>query len=163
MSNIFQINQEYLTLSNQIIEQGGEVTPEQDQALAITEAQLEGKAVAYGYVVKKLEYECDTIDAEIKRLQGLKKSRKTTIERMKSTVANAMQTFGITEVKSETMKLNFRKSDTCEIEDEKLIPAKYKQEVVTVKIDKMAIKKAIKAGEDVQGARLQENKNLQIK
>ena len=162
MNNIFQINQEYLNLTNEIIEQGGEVTPEQEQQLAITESQLQGKAIAYGYVVNKLEYDCDIIDQEIKRLQAIKKSNLSTIERMKSTVANAMQNFGINEVKSETMKLSFRKSETCEIDNEKLIPAKFKKEVVTVKIDKAAIKAAIKRGEDVQGARLQENQNLQV-
>lgn len=163
MSNLFKIQQQYIDLANSIIDNGGEVTPEIETQLQITEAELQEKATSYGYVVKSLEYDCEVIDAEITRLNGLKKSRQSTIERMKNTVSEAMQNCGIFEVKSPTMKLSFLKSEKCEIYSEKQIPAIYKREVTTVKIDKAAIKKAIKAGETVAGARIQENQNLQIK
>ena len=47
--------------------------------------------------------------------------------------------------------------------DEKALPADFVVETVTTKPDKTAIKKAIQAGEDVTGASLVENRNIQIK
>ena len=162
MSNLFQIQQQYIDLANSIIDNGGEVTPEIEEQLKISEAELQGKAISYGYVVKSLEYDCEVIDAEIKRLTALKKSRSATVERLKSTVSDAMQNCGITEVKSSTMKLTFRRSETCEIDDAAKIPEAYRTQVVTEKIDKAAIKAAIKAGEPVAGAHIQEHQRLQV-
>jgi hypothetical protein len=53
----------------------------------------------------------DAIDAEIKRLQARKKSEQNKVERMKEAISNAMQHFGIYEVKTPTLRLSFRKSE----------------------------------------------------
>jgi len=54
------------------------------------------------------------------------------------------------------------KSTSTEIYDESLIDKKFIEVVTTEKISKEKIKAALKAGEEVQGARLVENKNLKI-
>ena len=46
---------------------------------------------------------------------------------------------------------------------EKALPADFVVETVTTKPDKTAIKKAIQSGQEVSGASLVENRNLQIK
>ena len=48
-------------------------------------------------------------------------------------------------------------------DDEKALPADFVVETVTTKPDKTAIKKAIQSGQEVSGASLVENRNLQIK
>lgn len=161
--SIFQISTELQSVVNEIIEGGGEITPEIEQALAISEAELQTKAVKYGYAIKTLEYENKAIDEEVKRLQGLKKVRTSAIDRLKNVVSTTMQTFDIPEIDSPTMKINFRKSTSVEILDEEKIPAEFVTIKQTTTVRKVDIKKALKEGEKVAGAQLVENQNLQIK
>jgi hypothetical protein len=161
--NIYQIEREYLELANQLIESGGECSPELELQLTINQDQLEQKARGYGFVVKQMESDVSIIDAEIERLKGLKKSREKTIERLETTVSNAMQLYQINKLETPTLKISFRKSESVEIDNEAEIPAQFLKEKTTYIIDKTAIKEAIKKGEVVIGARLQVNQNIQIK
>lgn len=159
--NLFNIKQEYLALAHQLSE--GEVTPELEQALIINEAQLQEKATNYGYVIKNFEYEVDAIDNEIKRLKELKERREKAIDRMKQSVTNAMQLYGIEKVESSFLKLSFRKSESVEVINEAQLLPEFTTTKVTTTPNKTAIKEAIKRGEVVEGAVLVTNQNLQIK
>jgi len=161
--SIFQISTELNEIINQIIENGGEVTPEIEGALMIKEEELSTKSVKYGYVVKALEYDVNIIDDEIKRLSQIKKVRQNAIERLKNVLSITMQSFNIPEIDTPTMKINFRKSSSLEITDEDLIPKKFITVKQSTTIRKADIKKAIKEGEQIEGARIVENQNLQIK
>jgi hypothetical protein len=161
--NIYQIEKEYLELANQLIESGGECSPELELQLTINQEQLEQKARGYGFVVKQMESDVSIIDAEIKRLGELKKARLKTIERLETTVSQAMQLYQINRLETPTLKISFRKSESVEIDDESAISFAYLKEKITYTIDKTAIKEAIKKGEVVAGARLQVNQNIQIK
>ena len=161
--NLFQIEQSYIELAQSIIDNGGECSDEQSEALQITQEQLETKARSYGYVVLDLESEVEQIDVQIKRLSAMKSSRNKTIERLKTTVSDAMQLFEISEVKTATIKLNFRKSESVEVENVSLLDSEYTVTKTTVTADKTKIKAAIKNGLTVTGAILQTNQNLQIK
>jgi len=161
--NLYQIEQQYLSLSQKLIDNGGECTPEDEAELALTTENLEVKGRQYGYVCLSLESEIETIDAEIKRLTAMKKSRINAVDRLKSTLSQAMQLFGISELKTPTLKINFRKSKSIEIVSETQLDRKY----ITVKqvetISKAAIKADIEAGIEVSGAIQVESLNLQIK
>ena len=163
MSNIYQIEKDYLAICNELIESGGNLTPELETALAINKAELENKARNYGFVVKSLENDVTAIDEEIKRLNALKLSRNKSIDVLKETVKNAMQLYGIEEIKTSTLKLSFRKSESVEV-DPSLLDFKWmNQKPITYAPDKAKIKEAIKSGEAVSGAWISVNMNLQIK
>ena len=89
--NLFQITNEMQSIMNELIENGGELTPELETMLTITESQLKDKAVNYAMVIRSMDYETNIIDEEIKRLQSLKKTRQNAIERLKSSLTNAME------------------------------------------------------------------------
>ena len=163
MSNIFKISGEYLNLVRILTENEGELTPEIENALAINKAELEEKGLNYGFVIKSLESDIDVIDLEVKRLQALKKVRQTAIDRLKSTLKDAMELYEISEIKSPIIKINFRKSESTEILDESLIDKEYMVEKITRTPDKTKIKDAIKSGLTVNGAIVQTNYNIQIK
>lgn len=163
--SLYNIEQEYLEITNQL--EDGEATPELETALAINESELQGKSVAYIYVVKTEESDVVAIDAELKRLTALKRAKKNKIEWLKNTVHQAMNLYGINEIKTETLKINFRKSEgvvsnndtiTKPIDDEfcTYIPEQLKPNL-------NAIKAAIKEGREVEGYDLEERFNLQIK
>lgn len=161
--NLFQIEQQYIELADKLIELEGELTPEIEQALNITLAEFETKSIAYGHVIRKLDAECDIIDAEIKRLQSIKRSRESALERLKMRIKDAMELFGMDKVQTPTLKLSFRKSESVEVEDVNALPSMYKTIKVTESPDKQLIKESLKLGKEIPGARLVTNNNLQIK
>jgi transcription antitermination factor NusG len=161
MPNIFQIQSEYILLMNQLMENGGDVTPEILEALQINQDQLTTKATNYVTVIRNLEAEADICASEIKRLQELKKVRENAANRMREAISNAMKLYEVDKIETATTKISFRKSEAVEITDETLIPHEFQK--IKVEPDKTKIKAAIKEGRDVKGAEIVTNFNLQIK
>jgi hypothetical protein len=161
--SIFNIEQNYNQLAEQLIDNDGELTPELSEQLAITEEQLQNKSVAYSFVIKQMDADVEIIEAEIKRLQNLKKQREKASEYLKERIKHAMDTFQIEEIKTPLVKINFRKSETVEVDDINALPAAYKVVKVTEQADKAAIKAALKDGVEVAGCTIETHRNLQIK
>lgn len=150
-----------MDIANQL--EDGELTEELETALAINEKELQVKAVAYAYVIKDASDNIVAIDNEIKRLQALKKREQNKADRLKESISNAMNLYGITEIKTETLKLNFRRSEGVVGSNEWLT-----DDLVTIipeqrKPNLTAIKAAIKAGVEIEGYEIEERYNLQIK
>lgn len=100
------------------------------------------------------------VDAQIKRLQSLKKATQNKIDSYKEYVKNNMERLGITKIETELGTLSIAKNPTSvEILDEEFVPDEYKQEIVTVKIDKSKIKADYKAtGIVPDGVKIVDNK-----
>ena len=161
---LYEIQQDYIELAEQIELAEGELTPELEEALAISEAELETKAVGYGLIIRESEGIVSVIDAEIKRLTALKKSETNKAERMKLAISTAMQMFGVHEVKTPLLRLSFRKSERVVgmVFDE--LPEAYLTIIPeTRKPNLVAIKAAIKEGHEVGDYSIEEHLNLQIK
>ena len=92
--NIWQIQQELLDTFNELEENGGELTPELEDKLNITQSEFKNKIENYLYVIKKTESDINACDAEAKRLTALKKSKQNTVDRIKSVMAKAIEQFG---------------------------------------------------------------------
>lgn len=161
--NLFNITAEYKQLEAALIENEGELTPELETALQINQEQLQAKGINYGYVIKNIESEVDIIDAEIKRLTQLKKVRENAVERLKMTLQGAMECFGVLELKTPTLKVSFRKSESVLITDISELESRFIRVKTTKEPDKTSIKEAIKNGESVLGAELVTKNNIQVK
>lgn len=165
--NLYQISEEIREIKK-AFENGeavdfetGEINPEYIKALTFSKNELEAKAIDYGYVIKSFDDEIELYDKEIKRLTERKKQLQTIQKNIKQNITDAMIEFGIVEIKGKLLKMNFRTSQSVEVYDIDLLDERFKR--YKVEVDKMAIKEAIKNGEIVEGARLNDNKNLQIK
>lgn len=160
---LYNIQQEYISLAEQIIDNDGLLSEEMEAALQINKDQLENKSQCYGFIVRQLEGECDMIDNEIKRLEAMKKSRTKTVDRLKESVSKAMQLYEIDKIETPTLKISFRKSESIEVEKESLIDEKFMTVKTTRTPNKTAIKEAIKNGEIVLGVTLKQNQNIQFR
>lgn len=109
-----------------------------------------------------VEADIQGIKAEIDRLNKIKKSKESTIETLKNNIEYSMKQKGIEKLEVGTFKAYYKKSESVEITNLDVIPADYITRV-EIKPDKVAIKKAIKAGEVVDGAHIQTNMNFYIK
>ena len=124
---------------------------------------VEGKVEDYCQVIYQLSADADMYDKEIKRLQAKKKSAESNIDRMKVALSEYMKAANQKKLSAGTFTLSFRKSESVVIKDENALPEAYIKTEIKKSPDKTAIKNAIKNGQTVAGAELQENQNLQIK
>ena len=161
--SLYKIDQELMALLEAIAEQEGEITPEQDEQLAINRYELETKAVDYSIAILQLNAWVEIADKEAKRVTAIKNAYKKTAETLKQRIADAMERYDIREVKDATIKVSLRKSVQTIIDDLDQVPKQYKTVKVETTPDKTAIKKAIQEGEIIEGAHLEEKNNLQIK
>jgi hypothetical protein len=162
MNNLFQITAKARELSLAL--ESGELTEELENELVINQTELQEKAINYGYVVRSLESDVSIIDEEIKRLTALKKAKTGAIDRIKESVLNAMLIYGIEKVTSPTLNLSVRNNpESVDIPMTELLDEKFLVTKTTVTPDKVAIKKAIQNGENVEGATLVRTQSLLIK
>lgn len=167
MSNLslYNITDKFIEIMDKV--QDGEITEEEynelGQELAVA---LQNKSIGIiGYIQNK-EALIDAVDTQIKRLQELKKAESNSIDKFKQYVKENMEKLGIQKLETEIGKMSITKNPlSVEIQNEDEIPADFKQEVVTTKIDKTAIKNYFKeTGEIVPGARIISDKtSLRIK
>jgi hypothetical protein len=160
--SLFNIESEYLQLVHAL--EDGEVTPELEEALAINEAQLEQKAVGYAHVIRDSDATVTAIKEEIARLHALQKSEQRKADALKAAISNAMQLYGINEIKTPIVKLSFRRSEAVVGDPEAYLPDEFVRVIPEQrKADLTAIKAAIKEGREVDGYCIETRSNLQIK
>ena len=118
-----------------------------------------------GYT-KNIELTLNAMKEEEKRIADNRKSLENKLERFKDYVKECMERNDITKIETGLGTLSIAKSPTSvEITNEDEVPSEFKQEVVTVKIDKTKIKNNFKeTGEIPAGVNIvTTNTNLRIK
>lgn len=118
-----------------------------------------------GYT-RNLELTIDAKKEEEKRIADSRKTDENKLKRFKEYVKECMEHGGFTKIETELGSLSIAKSPiSVEIVNEDQIPNNFKEEIVTVKIDKKAIADNFKAtGEIPNGVEIHTNNtNLRIK
>ena len=164
MASLYEINADIINAMEraelEAMENEGFIEDATIDALEHLEMEREEKIDNTVLFLKNLDAESKSIKAEEANL----KNRRVSVENKSKRLKEWLQFNLNGETRSTgAYKLSYRKSVAVKIKDELLIPSDYTTEVVSLKVDKMAIKKAIKAGEVVTGAELTENINLNIK
>ena len=142
MANIFDINEEYLKIIQELEESGGEITPELEERLNITREQLESKLKAYYAIIKQNEALIDLSKDEKNRLNDRQKTKENLIDRLKKIVAYTVEQFGEVKPKAKNKSLSFdtlsvslKETDVLEIEDVNKIPTMYLKVSYVIKYD----------------------------
>jgi hypothetical protein len=167
MASLWQLTMEELSFISLMEENGGEVTDELLEELAIRRDNFQHKAESYAKFILKLESESEQAADEIKRIQAIKKSKDKTVDRLKETLLAALMLFGqedskgVRRYETPLAKLSTRKSVSVEILDDKIIPDDFW--VIKKEVSKSTISQAIKDGAEVPGAQLKENLGLSIR
>lgn len=113
------------------------------------------KLESYVYVQKQLEAEIVAFKAEIGRMTERKKSLENQVERLKNAQIAFMQATGQKSTNAGTFKLTVRENKSVEIMDETVIPSEYVTEIpASTRPDKKSILAALKAGAEIEGAKL---------
>lgn len=135
------------------------------EASGLPEAITE-KAQGCEMVARIMEADVPTIDAEIRRLQDLKKSRQAKADALRKYVLDNMLACDIQSIDAPLFSIKVVKNPpSLDIFDERQIPADYMSDPPppAPKPDKTLIKKAISDGFDVPGAKLAQEWRLSVK
>ena len=159
-------------ITNQFIElmdkaESGELTEEEYNTLGEQIAtELQNKSTNIIGYIRNSELLIEAMKAEEKRISDMRKSGENKLERIKQYVKENMERLGIDKIPTEIGSLSIAKNPmSVEIENEEEVPERFKQEVVTTKIDKTMIKNYFKdTGELIPGVRIIDDKtSLRIK
>lgn len=157
MASLYQLNNAYAQLQ-QMIEDGQEGL--EDTLDSITDA-VEEKLEAYAMVIKNIESDVEGIKSEEKRLAERRKVMENGVVRMKQAIAETLQNSGQDKVKTEKFTFSWRKSSKVEVLNIDSLPQQYVK--VERTISRAELAKALKAGEQIEGAQLVENQSLSIR
>ena len=173
--NLYQLTAEQARIEALLEENGGEITPEIEEALTLTAEALPRKVDGYGVLLRQFAAAEAACDAEIKRLQALKKTAQNAQRGMKDRILDAMQNFGFDKLAGEITKFSTRRSSAVEIDEEELLApfagkiadfAAGLPEWLTLetKVSKTAISNGYKAnGLTPAGAHIVENVSIIVK
>ncbi len=124
LRSIYAIQQEYVNLIETLEENGGEITEELEAILMQNEEDFKQKVKNYVWIIKEKETSLTLLDDEIRRLQALKKARKTVVEKLETTILSALLLYGKADIKTgivryegDTFKLATRKSSKTIVYD----------------------------------------------
>lgn len=157
MATLYELNQKFNEFEFKIDEETGEIL----NAEELDEIELERneKLENIGLWIKNLESDAEAYKREKDSFAEKERLAKNKVESLKKYLNFVLNgdTF-----KSDRVNITYRKSTALNVIDEYLIPKKYfvKQEP---KLDKKAVKDAIKSGKKVKGAEIIEKENIQIK
>lgn len=157
MATLYELNEKFERFEFKIDEDTGEIlnADELDQISVERSEKMENIAL----MIKNLSADAEAYKREKESFAEKERIAKNKIESLKNYLNFVLN--GET-YKSDRVVISYRKSSALNIIDEYLIPEKFliKQEP---KIDKVAIRTAIKNGENVAGAEIVERQNIQIK
>lgn len=161
------IGSNYLAIRDELFdtmdEETGEVNSEVLERLNSIQESFEAKVQNVALVCLELRDRKETIEREIDRLEKLKKRAKRGEAWLEMYLSEAMTSTGYETIDGAFTKISFRSSEETIIDNIDELPKEFIKEEVTYSPDKTAIKKAIKAGKEVNGAHIEKKKNLQIK
>lgn len=120
------------------------------------------KVESYCQVIKQLSADSFMFSNELDRLKARKKAVDNGIERMREALLTFIKESGVDEVKAGTFTVKTAKTQAVNVFDEGKIPAEYLIPQPP-KVDKMELKKALKEGNEIEGAELITNESVRIR
>lgn len=164
MGTLYELNQEYLSLLQQIDEAGAEELEGLFERLEQVGESLTDKAANYAKAVRNLTADADAMRAEAARLTESARRKETTVTALKSRILYVMRENGLKTLETPIGKWAIRRSPlSVEIVNADAIPAEYRIPQPD-RIDKAAIKAAYtKGGEIVPGAEIRQDDCLMFR
>lgn len=175
METLFNLTLQMQEIEDALYENGGEFTPEIENALAETKESMMAKVDNYYAILGKFKATQTAAAEEIKNLQRIKKVAENAESRIKDHILEIMGTFGIERLESNLHKMYRRRSEKMETNDDMML-AGYQRQIeelktmlpeyvtVEVKINKTLLKQYEKeTGLLPAGAEKIENFTLTVK
>lgn len=166
MSALYEIDKnlyQLLEFDMVVDEETGEILFEEsdiDNLLLSRDEKIENT----GCYIKNLLSDIEQLKAEEKSLKERRQTKEKKVERLKKYLADSMLLFGDKKFETPRIALSFRKSKQVEIDESAVLPEEFIKVKVEKSPDKTKLKDAIlKQGEVIEGVKVIEKENLQLK
>jgi Siphovirus Gp157 len=135
-----------------------------NDTLEALSGEMEDKAINVAKFLRNLEVMAESIKQAEMDMAKRRKAIENRVQWFKSYLKISMENTRISKIECPYFKLSIQSNPVAvEILNESVIPRKFKEKVIAWKIDKNAIKEALKAGKTVKGAALVNGSRLVIK
>lgn len=151
---LYEINQEILDCID--LETGEIIAPEKLAALQMDKHE---KLRNIAFVALNAAADAKAYEEQEKKFAARKKAAKSTVEWAKATLARELAG---QKMKEPEFAISYRKSEAVEVADEAAVPDEFRIPQPD-KIDRAALKAALKNGAVIAGAQIVERQNIQIK
>jgi len=167
MSNpsLYSVTTEIALLLHEVTEAQGEVTPEVEQKLSQVNTLLATKTDNVVQWVHSQEDLITLVDMKLKELAEYKRAVQARLQKFDGYVDACLSTLGTTKLEGALFAIKKRKpTQVVEVFDESLIPLDFVKipPPPAATISKTDIAKALKANQEVPGARMVESKNISL-
>ena len=130
--------------------------------LAEIDMAIEDKADNYAVIIADLSAQESKLKAEIDRLTKRRQTLRNNTDRMKQSLQQAMETVGKEKMKTDYYSYTIQKNPPkLVLDDERIVPEDYF--ITRRELDKVSLKDALKAGQEVRGAHLEQTESLRIR
>lgn len=155
MASIYEIDQR---IQDCVDFETGEIIDE----VHLSELQIERDKKIEGIAcwIKNLSSDIADIKAEEDALAQRRKVKERKADSLRNYLNGVL---GNSVFETAKCRITFRRSQSVEVTDEDRIPEEYKIPQTSYRIDKKTISEALKSGEVIEGARLNEQYKIQIK
>lgn len=152
---------EFSRLDSILIESGGELTEELEQALALNEKNLQSKVDGYKLYIEHLEKRAEYFKQIENEAKDARKMFENVQDRLKDRIKSVMSFLNVNEIEGESYRFKLIDGkDKLVIHNESLISDEYKKEVVSLELDKEKLMKDLQAGLKIDGVDIQVVKSL---
>jgi hypothetical protein len=128
------------------------------------ELSFDDKVIQTACVIKSMQAEAEAIKAAIAPMLARQKAIENRADGIKEYLLRNMQQVGKKQVTSPWLTVSVQKSPPAlNVLDESRVPDIFKHEIVTVKIDKVAIKSAWSDSSPIAGCSVTQDENLRIR
>lgn len=161
MSTLYELTGDYEYLINKLYD------PEWDEETLIDtldgiEGEIEDKADGYARILAQMDGDIAALKEQEHRLADRRRVLENRAKRLKDNLFTAMKTVGKTKFQTPLFAFSIRKTPAAVIIDDPAeIPDKYKTFVESIL--KSDIKDALKRGEELPGAHLEQGETLSIR
>lgn len=161
MPSLYELNEDYKELQAMLdVAETDEDMEAIQNTLDMLDCSIDEKIENTAMFIRNLKGDIQAFKDEAKRMQKKAKTLENMTERLKNNIDHVMKKNQLTEKKVGQFKCYYKENETVEIDDLYALPEEFRK--LTIAADKVAIKKAIKAEQEVTGARIEKHMNLQI-
>lgn len=162
MPSLYELSKDYKELQAMLeVAETDEDMEAIQNTLNMLDCSIDEKIENTAMFIRNIKGDIQAFKDEAKRMQAKAKTLENMTERLKNNIDHVMKENQLTEKKVGQFKCYYKESETVEVDDLDALPDEFRK--VTIAADKVAIKKALKAGEVVEGAEIKVNQNFYIK
>lgn len=122
---LFELTAEMKAIEDALWENGGELTPELEDAMNDNGPALVAKVDGYGALIRKFKASSAALAAEIKRLQAMKKTMDNGEKRLKERLEYNMRANDVQVLEGNMTRVSFKKNPKALVVDEEVVLANY--------------------------------------